>query len=501
MNQALFYTGIIGFSSGIALRSLFDFGLSFAGFLILLGVVLTTIGFLATQRMVPLVFAVFFLLAGLGVVRMDIADVPRSPVIEQRAGSELTIEGVIVDEPDVRASFTQFPVKIHELAGEPVETRILVRTDPVTQHRFGDRIEATGQLQIPEAFETETGRTFNYPAFLEKDGIHATLAFAETEILARDAGDPVRGTLFALKRLFLDSIGRLLPDPESSLLGGLVVGAKEALGDELLDAFRITGIIHIVVLSGYNVTIVAEGIMRTLAAFVPFFARLAIGGTAIVLFALMTGASATIVRASLMAILVLLARATGRTYDITRALFVAGIFMLIHNPHILLHDPSFQLSFIATLGLIWLAPFLERVFTFAPTKWQIREFITATVATQLFVLPLLLWMTGEISVVAVVVNVLILGVVPVTMLLGFLAGMVGLVSRVLALPLAFVTFLLLAYQLLVVDVFASLPFAAVVIGQWPLWATFLIYGLYAVGLWWLWKRKTPLTSSMVFAKY
>ncbi|MEK7147475.1 MAG: ComEC/Rec2 family competence protein, partial [Patescibacteria group bacterium] len=101
-----------------------------------------------------------------------------------------------------------------------------------------------------------------------------------------------------------------------------------------LEKFRTVGVIHIVVLSGYNITIVAEFIMRLLA-FLPRAARLAGGALAIILFAVMTGGSATIVRASLMAILVVVARATGRIYGITRALLLAGFLMVLHNPKIL----------------------------------------------------------------------------------------------------------------------------------------------------------------------
>lgn len=230
-------------------------------------------------------------------------------------------------------------------------------------------------------------------------------------------------------------------------------------------------------------TIVAEAIGRV-ASFLPRAIGLSLSVSAIVAFALVTGAGATIVRASIMALLVLLARTTGRVYEITTALFAAGFLMILWNPKILIFDPSFQLSFLATIGLIHLAPLLERFFGWMPTKWQLREFATATLATQLFVLPLLLYMMGELSLVSLPVNLLILIFVPLTMLFGFLTALAGFIHEIVSLPFAYISYILLAYELFIVDIFAKLPFARVSIASFPAW---LMLGIYAGYGWVLYK--------------
>jgi competence protein ComEC len=211
----------------------------------------------------------------------------------------------------------------------------------------------------------------------------------------------------------------------------------------------------------------------------PQLAAISLGSVSIVLFAVVTGAGATIVRASIMALLVLLARATGRVYEITIALFTAGFLMLLHNPKILVFDPSFQLSFLATFGLVYLAPLVERRLGFLPSKWHIREVTTATIATQAFVLPLLLYKVGELSLVALPVNLLILLVVPLTMLFGFLAGAIGFLSFFASLPFAWIAYAFLAYQLGVVRIFSFLPFASVHI-PFPLLLLVAFYLFYGV---------------------
>jgi competence protein ComEC len=352
-------------------------------------------------------------------------------------------------------------------------------------------VALVGTLEKPENFKTDTGREFNYRMYLAKDSIYYVLSYAEVAVVSHGNGNPVVGTLLSVKRSFLERLQRVLPEPQVSLMGGLLVGATESFSDELEHAFRETGIIHIVVLSGYNVTLVAEAIMRALA-FLPLAANMTFGAIGIALFAIMTGASATVVRASIMALIVLFARAYGQTYDMTRALFLAGLFMVLHNPYIVVYSPSFQLSFLATLGLIWLSPLIERTFHFVPTHLGIREFATATASTQLFVLPLLLYLTGTFSVVALPTNMLVLAFIPVTMLTGFLTGLAAFVSPVAAMPFALVTHILLTFEISVVQLMSALPFASITIPPFQAWWLLVSYGLFAAVL--LMLRAKPFTT-------
>lgn len=160
--------------------------------------------------------------------------------------------------------------------------------------------------------------------------------------------------------------------------------------------------------------------------------------------------------------------------------------MLLFNPHLLVFDPGFQLSFVATLGLILLAPRLEELLGHVPSVIGVREFLVATLATQMFVLPLLLYQIGEFSVVAVVVNVLVLPMVPVAMLLTFITGIVGLVSTSAALPIAYMTHASLSYIIIVATWFAALPFASFVVPPFPFVLMVMMYVGLGYVLWrWL----------------
>jgi len=277
----------------------------------------------------------------------------------------------------------------------------------------------------------------------------------------------------------LGALSKTIPEPYASFAGGLTIGAKKSIPKDLQEDFKTTGVIHIVVLSGYNITLVADFVMRVFS-FLPKYFGISLGSIGIVLFVLMTGASATAVRASIMALLAILARTTGRVYEITWALFITAFLMVLHNPKILRFDTSFQLSFLATLSLIYLSPKLKEKFSWVPEKWQFREIVSSTIAAQVFVLPLLLYKIGDLSLVALPVNFLILVFVPLTMVLVFLAGGVGVFSALLAMPLGWASYLLLRYEIFIVEFFAKLPFAAVGIKYFPLWLMLAVYFLYAI---------------------
>jgi competence protein ComEC len=156
---------------------------------------------------------------------------------------------------------------------------------------------------------------------------------------------------------------------------------------------------------------------------------------------------------------------------------------------ILLHDPSFQLSFLATLGLILLASPIEKCLTFIPDKFDMRGIVAATCSTQIFVSPFILYMMGQLSIIGVVVNILVLPFIPITMLAVSLTGAAGFVSVSLCHVIGWSAHLLLSYELFMVEHFARLPFAAVYLPQFSGWWVAGFYALFFIGFVWMNRRK------------
>ena len=262
------------------------------------------------------------------------------------------------------------------------------------------------------------------------------------------------------------------------MAAGLLLGVKESLGDELETSFRRAGITHIIVLSGFNIMVIVWFVLLVLSRFFTVRVQAVIGIGAIIVFAILVGLGASVVRASVMAALGLLALLVGRRYAVMRALFVAGTIMLVINPLLLVHDVGFQLSFLATLGLLLVSPQLEPFFTWVPKTWGLREFFLATLSTQLTVMPILLYEMGQFSIISLVVNVLVLPAVPTAMFLTFVTGLIALVSPLFAAPAAFLSYLILTYIITVATKFAALKMAVISVplfSAWliPLWYLFL----------------------------
>ena len=480
MSGAIFYTLILSFASGIFLRSFFVVDVWTAGWV---GLLTVGLGLWAYRRRnmqsVQAVVLLALVSAGvaLGLARFNLVEMTApAPVLLSSVGTVGTYSGYVIAEPELGESTANVVVLIGD-------ERVLVKTDRHTNVQYGDTVDVTGKLAIPKSFVTETGRSFDYPGYLRARGIAYTMSYTDITVTDNTTGHPVLRRLFLYKKRFIETLQLALPEPEVGLGVGLLLGVKQSMGADLEEAFRRAGIIHIVVLSGYNIMIIVGFVLLLLRSVFSPRVQAFVGIVAIILFAFLVGAGASVVRASIMAAIGLIAILGGRRYAVLRALFLAGALMLLYNPYLLVFDVGFQLSFMATLGLILVAPSLESVTGWAPTQFSMREFLLATVATQIAVLPILLYHMGQFSLIAIIVNILVLPVVPVAMLVTFLTGLVALVSQAIAVPLAYITYIVLAYIITLATTFAALPYAVVTVpvfsGVWvPLCYLLLGSGLY-----------------------
>lgn len=476
-NQNIFYCLVFGFTLGIFVSSFFKMGFSFFLFLLLLSVLVFIFSwFQLKDKAKIMLIAIFILCFGLGILRYEIKDIRvENDYFLNLLGEKVKIEGLIIEEPNIKDQTVELVILSQS-------EKILVSAGLFPEFKYGDLIQAEGKLEKPENFSTDMGKDFDYVKFLAREDIFYQISFAQVRLLSSGNGSFIKTKLFAFKNAFINKINLLIKEPESSLLAGLLLGAKNSLGKERQNDFRVAGVSHIVALSGYNITIVADSIMVVLS-FLPRVFSLSFGVSGIILFAIMTGGSATVIRASIMALLVLLAKMTHRKYDISRALLLAGVFMLIQNPKILVFDISFQLSFLATLALILVSPQIEKKMTFITEKYKLREIIVSTIATQIFVLPFIVYKMGMLSLFGFFTNILILPFIPTIMFLGAGAIGLGFISIYLAIPVAFIVSLLLSYCLQVIYLFAHLPWTSFSLESFPLVLVIIIYAIFLIVIW------------------
>lgn len=389
-----------------------------------------------------------------------------------RYGQKLPMAVIIDDDPALKDKSITFPARLVSLDGRSLDSKVIVVLMRYPVYEYGMRLEMEGKL--------EAVTEFNY-----KDNASGQVVFPEVSAAEPGHGAAWRGALYRLKHSLLAKLGTILPEPHAGLMGGLLLGTRD-MPKELLEQFRVTGTSHIVAVSGFNVTIVAgflDALLRRFGRSASFYGSiLAIFG-----FVIITGASASVVRAGIMGGMVLMAQQAGRMYASVNALVFSAALMLLDNPRLLEFDIGFQLSFGALAGLLFVHPKLEG---WLPWKNWATAAIYPTIAAQISTAPLILYHFGNFSVISVLTNFLVLPAIPLAMLAGFISLVVGYVLPPVAVFTAMPAWLVLEYVIRAVGLTAQVPGAAVDGLPFPLWAMFLYYLALVTALRWKSKPKT-----------
>ena len=409
-----------------------------------------------------------------GVVRDAWAHAPRV-----YTGAHAELYGVARTDAAVGAFEQRVLVRVRSCSveGAPVcpLRNLLVRTDAYERRitmRTGVHVTCT--LAAVQNFTPD----FDYVMYLAAKGVRY-----ECRADTVDAWESplLRDTLFLLlarvRMYFEERLTHAVVQPQAALAAGLLFGGDERLSEAWQQKFALTGLTHIVAVSGYNVTVIAHALIL-LGIWVGLWRRhsvwLALGG--VVLFVVMIGAPSPAVRAGVMGVTVLLLMRGGRMGSALPALLFAAAVMLAVNPLLVRYDIGFQLSFLATLGIIVFYPLLERTRMGRVRALGLAEIIMVTTSAQVFVVPLIAYQFHTFAVMSLVANVLVLPLIPVAMALTVVVLIVGSVSTTLLMWGGWAIALVLAWVFDVVAFFASMPWAQVTFETVPAWWLVLWYG-------------------------
>ena len=343
-----------------------------------------------------------------------------------------------------------------------VQGKILLTTSLYPEYFYGDVLKIKGKLKTPEAFsyKNEYGQEieFHYDDYLRRYKIFSLLYYPkEVEVVVRDQGNTLMAKLLAFKRLLVRRLNSLLPEPQASFLAGLLWGARSGMDPQLLRYFNQTGTTHIVALSGFNITII--GVLLFLLAPWLFIKRQTAYWLVLIvitLFVFFSGGQASVVRAAIMGGLALTAYYLGRSKSVFVLLILAAAIMVAANPLVMFYDVGFQLSFLATVGLVYLAPKLERYFPWLPQRFSLRESAVATLSAVIFTLPLIAYEFKRVALFSLVTNILILPAIPLVMLLGFSSIALSFISFFVGKILSAAVWLVLSYIIAVVRVMSGI---------------------------------------------
>ena len=446
-SQVFFYL-LSAFIAGVFLASVFDFSQPLIYIFLIIAISVIAIGFKNKLALLTAFMLVAFLLGG---ARFNFFN-NSSTSLSDSIGQEVSLVGYVDNEPEVDGTSQRFVLNF-------VGNRILVTTGSYPRYKFGDPIEVKGELELPQNFDD-----FDYVTYLKKDGIRTILFFPKIE---RYGGEldlsfqqnirlALYKNIFVVKDRFQQAVNLSMAEPNASFVNGILLGSRQNIPDELKDAFKKTGTTHILAISGYNIMIISWAVLMGLIIFFKRRVAFWISVGVIILFVILTGASASVVRAAVMGLLLSFAHGYGRLYDQKNSIIFAGAAMIWVNPFVLVFDIGFQLSFVAVLGLIYLYPWLDYKVHKVPLWDEMKELILMTISAQVAVAPLLVYYFGGFSPVSLPTNILILPFVPVAMLFGFITGLVGMTSIQLGQIIGYFAWAVTTYQIEVVRYMAGL---------------------------------------------
>ncbi|MGB9674340.1 MAG: ComEC/Rec2 family competence protein, partial [Anaerolineales bacterium] len=444
----------------------------------------------------PLPIAILGLAFAIGGYRyataQSLAKDPRNIASYANRG-EVVLQGLIIQPPDYRDTFTAIIVKVENLRFKGTSSDqenkslppkyygyILARLEAHAPFHYGDRILLEGTLEIPPE-----SQEFSYRAYLERQNIFAYLPKAKAKLISPNQGNWLYAGIFKLQAHAQNILKHIFPEPQAALLSGILLGIESGIPQNLQDAFINSGTAHIIAISGFNITLLAGLLMAFFGRLLGRWRGAILSVLLISLYTILVGANASVVRAALMGALTLFAAQIGRRQSGINSLAFLAAIMTAFQPFIL-WDVSFQLSFAATLGLVLYATpltekwiqFLERFFAPATAKnigSLSSEWLLFTLAAQITTLPVILYHFQRLSIISLLANPLILPLQPMLMVLSGLALLGGFVFLPLGQVLAYLAYPFVTYTIRMVEWSGNLPYSSILLNPIPLIWILLFY--------------------------
>lgn len=356
-------------------------------------------------------------------------------MIQGYYGHKVVITGVIADDPAVNEKgFLLFNLDADTIDGHPMGGVVSVRT-------FNQKLKRGYHVSVMSKFDTTIGNKIGQL-------VYGTVTIQSSQL----------SSLEQWRQRYFAGMRNALPEPSASFALGLLLGTRGLIPKEVQDTLTTVGLTHLIAVSGYNLTILINATRKPMRAVSKFLA-IALPVWLIFVFMLLTGFSASIVRAAIVSGLSLLAGYYGRSYKPMVLIMLSAVITLAYNPAYLWSDVGWQLSFLAFYGILIIGPLLEKQFK---AEKMIPKLIIESMSAYIITLPLIMGLFGNVSIIAPIANLMILPLVPLVMFLAFISGLFGIatpLAPMIGLPLK----ILLALMLAAMNFLANLPMASVTI--------------------------------------
>ena len=452
-------------------------------------------------RVSPLVLLVCFCLGGFRYV-LTIPRWTQGDLAWYNGRGRVTLTAVVDEPPDRREDAVYYHVQARELYNAETMTyrRIsgdaLVRMNAGTDWQLGDLLRFSANPLTPSENED-----FSYRRYLERQGVY-TVIYHPQSVQRLESGE-ASGFALILEKIRQRASGVIyaeLPQPESGLLEGILLGNDNNLPDPVQQAYQDTGTAHIIAISGFNMTVLAVLFITLFSRILPTRWAYLLTFIVLIVYTFFVGASPSVVRALIMAVTAYSGKLIGRKGGSLNALGAAAGVMLAINP-LLLADASFQLSFAATLGLILFAGPLQKSLqrrhsgddrneNTSRQAGLLSENFFTSLAAQITTLPVIALQFNRLSLTSQLANPLVLPVQQIILVGGMAATLTGMVWKAGGKVLAMFVWPLLAYSNRMVELLARIPHSAVELtNTTSLWLSLLFIFLIIGGILYFYRMK------------
>jgi competence protein ComEC len=412
-----------------------------------------------------------------------------------------SVSGIVVSDP-VRTSTSYGKTMVSfELASTRIcllkdtswhrttgEVRVSIYDDVQNLH-YGNEVVLSGKLSRPRS--AGNPGEFDYREYLQKRGILCLFGVKDAgnlKIIGSGRGNPVAGFALTVKDKIRNLIEANFSGTHRALLIGMILGDRENIPDELNDEFILTGTIHILAISGFNVGLLAFSLLLLLKVVrIPVRAAYFIIAFALGINMIMTGASPSVVRATIMAWVVLAGILSNRDVNIYNSLAIAAIIIMALNP-LDIFDAGCQMSFASVLSIVYFSAKIEK--WFSGTRLQnpklhravsyIVKSVAVSVSAWIGVLPLVLRYSNTVSPVTIIANLAVVPLVSLLLVTAFAFIAVGSAIPFLAGVFAATTWLCTELLIRAVHIFAGFPFGYFHAASWQVLIIVLYYVLFVV---------------------
>jgi len=386
---------------------------------------------------------------------------------------EITFQGRVVKEKEQRLKNDKLTLGNIKISDKNIKGRVLVNASNYSKYRYGDVLNVTCYLKIPEKFNN-----FDYKMYLARYGIYSLCYYPKIKKVGESSSFFYKNIL-KIRQNSKKIINKFLPEPQSSILNALILGYKKSFPDDLRENFAKAGLSHVLAISGLHIAVLISILMVLFSRVLGFNTNLSfiLNLIFIIIFVILVGMPASAVRAAIMGFALLLSQKLNRNHESLRVLLLTACLMLFINPKLLGWDIGFQFSFLAVLGIYFLTPLFQRILKKIPdlSFFPIRSFLSISLGAQLMVLPLVLFYFGHLSLIAPLSNILVLFMVPILMIFGFLFLMFSFIFIGLGNIFVWPVFILLTYVVLVVNIACKMPYFSFTISNFPLFLAIIFY--------------------------